>query len=178
MLTAVATEARLLAAVLLRYGRTCHHIERVSLVYLSHSQRTVVLEYLQRSALLVAPPVDIDEVLELVASVVDKTLRVLAQKALHIEVVAVVGTHARHIVDTERLCRAIEGAVVPLDVAALDIENLETCFFTDNGVVRSVNNISFEVPKDSIVGLVGESGCGKSTLAKLLCGIYRFRIFI
>lgn len=44
----------------------------------------------------------------------------------------------------------------------LEIENLETCFFTDNGVVRSVNNISFNVPKDSIVGLVGESGCGKS----------------
>ena len=44
----------------------------------------------------------------------------------------------------------------------LEIEDLETHFFTDNGVVRSVNKISFEVPKDSIVGLVGESGCGKS----------------
>ena len=44
----------------------------------------------------------------------------------------------------------------------LEIENLETCFFTDNGVVRSVNNISFDVPKNSIIGLVGESGCGKS----------------
>ena len=44
----------------------------------------------------------------------------------------------------------------------LEIENLETCFFTDNGVVRSVNKISFDVPKNSIVGLVGESGCGKS----------------
>ena len=44
----------------------------------------------------------------------------------------------------------------------LEVENLETFFYTDNGVVRSVNNISFEVPKDSIVGLVGESGCGKS----------------
>ena len=44
----------------------------------------------------------------------------------------------------------------------LEVENLETFFFTDNGVVRSVNDISFEVPKDSIVGLVGESGCGKS----------------
>ena len=44
----------------------------------------------------------------------------------------------------------------------LEIENLETCFFTDNGVVRSVNGITFDVPKDSIVGLVGESGCGKS----------------
>ncbi len=44
----------------------------------------------------------------------------------------------------------------------LEVDQLQTCFFTDNGVVRSVNNISFEVPKDSIVGLVGESGCGKS----------------
>ena len=44
----------------------------------------------------------------------------------------------------------------------LEIDQLETCFFTDNGVVRSVNNISFDVPRDSIVGLVGESGCGKS----------------
>ena len=44
----------------------------------------------------------------------------------------------------------------------LEIENLETCFFTDNGVVRSVNKVSFDVPRDSIVGLVGESGCGKS----------------
>ena len=44
----------------------------------------------------------------------------------------------------------------------VEIEDLETYFFTDNGVVRSVNKISFDVPKDSIVGLVGESGCGKS----------------
>ncbi len=44
----------------------------------------------------------------------------------------------------------------------LEIENLETCFFTDNGVVRSVNKISFDVPKNSVIGLVGESGCGKS----------------
>ena len=44
----------------------------------------------------------------------------------------------------------------------LEIDNLQTCFFTDNGVVRSVNGITFDVPKDSIIGLVGESGCGKS----------------
>ena len=44
----------------------------------------------------------------------------------------------------------------------LEIEDLETFFYTDNGVVRSVNKISFDIPKDSIVGLVGESGCGKS----------------
>ena len=44
----------------------------------------------------------------------------------------------------------------------LEVEDLQTCFFTDNGVVRSVNHVSFNVPKNSIVGLVGESGCGKS----------------
>ena len=44
----------------------------------------------------------------------------------------------------------------------LEIEDLETFFYTDNGVVRSVNKISFDVPKNAIVGLVGESGCGKS----------------
>ena len=44
----------------------------------------------------------------------------------------------------------------------LEVENLQTYFYTDNGVVKSVNGISFDVPKDSIVGLVGESGCGKS----------------
>ena len=52
--------------------------------------------------------------------------------------------------------------VMKSDDNVLEIENLETCFFTDNGVVRSVNNISFDVPKNSVVGLVGESGCGKS----------------
>ena len=44
----------------------------------------------------------------------------------------------------------------------LEVENLQTYFFTDNGIVKSVNGISFDVPANSIVGIVGESGCGKS----------------
>lgn len=44
----------------------------------------------------------------------------------------------------------------------IEIDGLETCFFTDNGTVKSVNNVSFEIPKNTIVGVVGESGCGKS----------------
>ena len=44
----------------------------------------------------------------------------------------------------------------------VEFDNLHTYFFTDNGVVKAVNGVSFEVPENSIVGIVGESGCGKS----------------
>ena len=44
----------------------------------------------------------------------------------------------------------------------LEIENLHTYFYTDQGVVKAVNGVSFNVPKNSTVGIVGESGCGKS----------------
>lgn len=44
----------------------------------------------------------------------------------------------------------------------IEIDNLKTCFFTDNGTVMSVNGVSFDIPKNKIVGVVGESGCGKS----------------
>ena len=45
---------------------------------------------------------------------------------------------------------------------AVEFENLQTSFFTDGGVVRSVDGVSFDVPLGKIVGVVGESGCGKS----------------
>ena len=44
----------------------------------------------------------------------------------------------------------------------IELDGLETCFFTDNGTVMSVNGVSFDIPKNKIVGVVGESGCGKS----------------
>ena len=44
----------------------------------------------------------------------------------------------------------------------VEIDGLETCFFTDNGTVTSVHGVSFDIPKNKIVGVVGESGCGKS----------------
>ena len=44
----------------------------------------------------------------------------------------------------------------------IEIDNLKTCFFTDNGTVMSVNGVSFSIPKNKIVGVVGETGCGKS----------------
>lgn len=44
----------------------------------------------------------------------------------------------------------------------LEIENLHSYFFTDQGVVKAVNGVSINVPANSTVGVVGESGCGKS----------------
>ncbi|MGN1043073.1 MAG: ABC transporter ATP-binding protein [Christensenellales bacterium] len=44
----------------------------------------------------------------------------------------------------------------------IEIDNLQTVFFTDTGTVKSVNGVSFDIPKSKIVGVVGESGCGKS----------------
>lgn len=44
----------------------------------------------------------------------------------------------------------------------LNIKNLKTYFYTDKGVVPAVDDVSIQVNKGQIVGIVGESGCGKS----------------
>jgi len=44
----------------------------------------------------------------------------------------------------------------------LDVRNLTTHFYTQDGIVRAVNGISFTVDKGETVALVGESGCGKT----------------
>ena len=48
------------------------------------------------------------------------------------------------------------------DKNILEIENLHSYFFTDQGVVKAVNGVTFNVPLNATVGVVGESGCGKS----------------
>ena len=45
---------------------------------------------------------------------------------------------------------------------AVEFDNLHTYFFTDTGVVKSVDGVTFSVPIGTTVGVVGESGCGKS----------------
>ena len=45
---------------------------------------------------------------------------------------------------------------------AVEFDDLHTHFFTDAGVVKAVDGVSFEVPIGKTVGVVGESGCGKS----------------
>ncbi len=58
----------------------------------------------------------------------------------------------------------------------LEVEDLHSYFFTDQGVVKAVNGVSFEIPQGATVGVVGESGCGKSvtsmSIMQLLQGPY------
>lgn len=44
----------------------------------------------------------------------------------------------------------------------LEVKNLKTYFFTEDGVVKAVDGVDFEVFPGEVMGLVGESGCGKS----------------
>lgn len=50
-------------------------------------------------------------------------------------------------------------------MALLEVKNLQTYFFTDDGVAKSVDNVSYTVDKKETLGVVGESGCGKSVTA-------------
>jgi len=64
---------------------------------------------------------------------------------------------------------AIERARVTPDVEQgrpiLEIDNLQTHFFTSAGVVRAVDGVSYGVRSGETLGVVGESGCGKSVTA-------------
>lgn len=47
----------------------------------------------------------------------------------------------------------------------MDVRNLVTRFYTQDGVVHAVNGISYTMEEGEILGVVGESGCGKSVHA-------------
>ena len=64
----------------------------------------------------------------------------------------------------KRIKRAESEYTVPMNDEnnVVEIDDLHTSFFTDRGTVKSVDGVSFSIPKNKIVGVVGESGCGKS----------------
>jgi oligopeptide transport system ATP-binding protein len=47
-------------------------------------------------------------------------------------------------------------------MSLLDVKDLKTQFFTQDGVVKAVDGVSFHVDQGETLGIVGESGCGKS----------------
>jgi len=48
------------------------------------------------------------------------------------------------------------------DDRLLEVKNLKTWFFTEDGVVKAVDGVDFSLDRGEVIGLVGESGCGKS----------------
>ena len=56
-------------------------------------------------------------------------------------------------------------AVMRSEGNIVEFDGLHTYFFTDSGVVKAVDGVSFDVPRGKTVGVVGESGCGKSVMS-------------
>jgi oligopeptide/dipeptide ABC transporter ATP-binding protein len=56
-------------------------------------------------------------------------------------------------------------STAPPDEALLEVRDLQTFFYTDDGIGRAVDGVSFELYRGRTLGLVGESGCGKSVTA-------------
>ena len=67
--------------------------------------------------------------------------------------------------DVEPVEKAARLPVAATAEPLLEIENLQTHFFTQAGVVRAVDGVSYDVRGGEILGVVGESGCGKSVTA-------------
>ncbi|MFA6753294.1 MAG: ABC transporter ATP-binding protein [Bacilli bacterium] len=53
----------------------------------------------------------------------------------------------------------------------LEIKNLSKDYHTINGEISAIEDISLDIYKNEIIGIVGSSGCGKSTLLSILAGI-------
>ena len=62
--------------------------------------------------------------------------------------------------------------------AQLSVRNLSVDYITNDGDVRAVNNVSFDIGKGEVFGLAGESGCGKSTVAFSLMRLHKPPAFI
>ncbi len=56
----------------------------------------------------------------------------------------------------------------------LEVKNIKTSFYTENGEVEAVRGISFNLNKGEIIGVVGESGSGKSVMVKSILRILSY----
>lgn len=55
--------------------------------------------------------------------------------------------------------------------SVLEVKKLRTSFFTYDGMIPAVDDISFSIKKGEVVGIVGESGCGKSVTSLSIMGL-------
>ncbi len=55
----------------------------------------------------------------------------------------------------------------------LDVQGLVTYFYTEEGIVRAVEGVTFQIYEDEVLGLVGETGCGKSVTALSILQLIR-----
>ena len=55
----------------------------------------------------------------------------------------------------------------------LEVKNLKTYFYTEEGIVKAVDGVSFDIYEDEVLGLVGETGCGKSVTALSILQLVR-----
>lgn len=60
---------------------------------------------------------------------------------------------------------------MPSSQPLLAVKDLKTYFYTEDGVVRAVDGVNFEVFPGEVLGLVGESGCGKSVTSLSIMGL-------
>jgi len=59
------------------------------------------------------------------------------------------------------------------EASLLTVEDLRVRFQTEDGVVKAVDGVSFDVRKGEVLAVVGESGCGKSVTAMSLMSLTR-----
>ena len=90
-------------------------------------------------------------------------------------IIAIVATVACMVMLTYRINIVAKKTDTAIKMAdnTLEIRNLNTSFFTQHGEVRAVNDVSLDVRRAQITGIVGESGCGvpgRSRINLLWCG--------